>query len=168
METKLQNIITTNMTAEEIWSTFKTTLTKVLQEQCGMKKIRKGKLKATAWWNDTVKEAVKEKKRLYKIWVKSRRDDYVNYRLARRSCKRLIQTSKEKAWKEYGKKLTEICRRWPGDFYKSVKAMKMRDETFDPATVINDKDVHPLYEESKINDRWKEYFQELLNPTGNQ
>lgn len=63
-----------------------------------MSKIRKGNQKATAWWNDTVKEALKEKKSLHKIWVKSRRDeDYINYRTARRTCQRLIKTSKVEA-----------------------------------------------------------------------
>ena len=51
------------------------------------------------------------------------------------------------------------------ELYKSVKAILIRDEAFNPTTVTNDKDRNPLYEEEKIKQRWEEYFKDLLNPT---
>jgi hypothetical protein len=80
-----------------------------------------------------VKAAVKEKKRLYKIWVKSKSDEeYENYRVARRLCKMTVQSAKDQSWKQYGEDLTELCRSSPREFYKSVKAMRIRDEPYDP------------------------------------
>ncbi|XP_076439383.1 uncharacterized protein LOC143278392 [Babylonia areolata] len=116
-----------------------------------------------------MREAIKEKKRLYKIWVKSKdEEDYIKYRLARRHSKKVVKTAKEKAWIQYGEKLSETCKTSPTEFYKSVKAMRVRDEPFDPTTVINDANGEALHEEEKIMKRWEDYFKDLLNPSGVQ
>ena len=100
---KLEEVDCTDMTAEETWAVFKNTLTETLSKACGTKIIGRGQVKQTAWWNDTVKEAIKEKKKLYKVWVKSKLDeDYVKYRLARRHSKRIVRSAKEQSWTEYG------------------------------------------------------------------
>ena len=51
-------------------------------------------------------------------------------------------------------------------FYKSVKAMRVRDEPFDPATTINNINGEALHEEEEITKRWENYFKDLLNPSG--
>ena len=53
----------------------------------------------------------------------------------------------------------------PREFYKSVKAMRVRDEPFDPATIINDANGEALHEKEKIMKRWENYFKDLLNPS---
>jgi len=152
--TKLEEVNNTDMTAEEAWSVFKNTLTETLSRACGTKSNGRGQVKQTAWWNDTVKEAIKEKKKSYKVWVKSRLDeDYVKYRLARRHSKRIVRSAKELSWKEYGEELSQ-----------SIKAMRIRDEPYSPTTVISDKNGNPLSEEDSIKNRWQEYFRDLLNP----
>ena len=75
-------------------------------------------------------------------------------------------TAKEKAWTQYGEKLCETCKPSPREFYKSVKAMRPRDEPFDPATIINDTYGEALHEEEKIMKRWENYFKDLLDPSG--
>ena len=50
-----------------------------------------------------MKEAIKDKKKLYKAWVRSKlEEDYIRYRLARRHCKRVVKEAKEESWKKYG------------------------------------------------------------------
>jgi hypothetical protein len=44
---------------DEAWNTFKNSLSEVLVTVCGTKKARKTKGKATPWWNEETKEAVK-------------------------------------------------------------------------------------------------------------
>ena len=51
------------------------------------------------------------------------------------------------------------------NFYKSGKAMRMRDETYDPTTIINDKNGNPINDKKDIKTRWKEYFNEQSNNT---
>ena len=50
-------------------------------------------------------------------------------------------------------------------FYKSVKAMRMREETYDPTTIINDQNGNTINDKNDIKTRLKEYFNELLNNT---
>ena len=56
--------------------------------------------------------------------------------------------------------------RLPKVCYKSAKAMRVRDEPFDPATIINDANGEALHKEEKIMKRWENYFKDLLNPSG--
>ena len=50
------------------------------------------------WWNDNVKEAIKDKKKLYKAWVRSKlEEDYIKCRLARLRCKRVLKEAKEES-----------------------------------------------------------------------
>ncbi|XP_005110016.1 uncharacterized protein LOC101854755 [Aplysia californica] len=163
---KLKEVDTSEMTAEETWSVFKIVLTETLGKACSTstKNTGRGQVKQTAWWNDTVKEAIKEKKELYKAWVKSKLDeDYVKYRLARRNSKRIVRSSKEQSWKECGE--IELSRHTPRQTYNSVKAMRIRDKPYSLPTVVKDKDAKPLSEEDSIKNRWQEYFRELFNPS---
>ncbi|KAF7250438.1 MAM domain-containing protein 2 [Varanus komodoensis] len=68
---------------EDEWKEYKISLFNIAEELCGKKKSGKGwnGTKNTAWWCEEVKEAVKLKKEFYKCWIKSRKDDYLNYRL---------------------------------------------------------------------------------------
>ena len=120
------------LSMDETWSIFKASLIETLSKACGVKKAGKGPVKKTLWWNDNVKEAIKDKKKLYKAWVRSKlEEDYIKYRLAKRHSKGVVKEGKEESWKKCGEQLSELCRHSPRNFHKSVKAMRMRDETYD-------------------------------------
>ena len=162
--TTLTGIDLDALSIDETWSIFKASLIETLSIACGVKKAGKGPVMKTPWWNDNVKEAIKDKKKLYKAWVRSKlEEDYIKYRLARRHCKRVVKEAKEESWEKYGEQLSELCRHPPRNFYKSVKAMRMRDETYDPTTIVNDQNGNPINDKNDIKTRWKEYFNELLN-----
>ena len=153
---KLDRIDPTLLNVDEAWHSFKSVLLDTIREACGIKKTGGRNRKATAGWNKEVKDAIKEKKKLYKIWVKIRdEEDYIKHRLARRHSKKVLRTAKENAWTQYGEKLCETCKTSPSEFYKSVKVMRVRDEPFDPATNINDTNGEALHEEEKIMKRWE-------------
>ncbi|XP_012940936.1 uncharacterized protein LOC106012456 [Aplysia californica] len=125
---KLGSINSKILTVEEAWDTFKTTLLDTMKEVCGTKKTRGKYRKATAWWNEEVKDAIKEKKRLYNVWVTSKNEeDYIKYRLARRHSKKVVITSKEKSWTQYGEKLSETCKTSPREFYKKFFFSRILD-----------------------------------------
>ncbi|XP_072039074.1 uncharacterized protein [Amphiura filiformis] len=156
-------------TAEEEWNLFKTSLTDTLKAKCGIKKAGKGDKKGTAWWNDTVKEAIKVKKKLFKQWSRTKsQSDYDKYKAARKECKKVVKTAKNASWQEYGENLAEKCEKSPREFYKAVKAVRQRDEPFDPTSLINDEAGNPLTDQEDINNRWEEYFDGLLNFRGSQ
>ena len=86
------------LSMDEILSVFKASLIETLSKACGVKKAGKGPIKKTHWWNDNVKELIKDKKKLYKARVRSKLEkDYIKYRLARRHCKRVVEEAKKKS-----------------------------------------------------------------------
>ena len=85
---------------DETWSIFKASPIETLSKACGVKKAGKGPIKKTPRWNENVKEAIKDKKKLYKAWVISKlEEDYIKDRLTRRHCRRVVKEAKEKSWK---------------------------------------------------------------------
>ncbi|GFS24459.1 retrovirus-related Pol polyprotein LINE-1 [Elysia marginata] len=44
--------------------------------------------------------------------------------------------------------------------------MRVRDNPFDPTSVVNGPKGQPLYEDDLIRGRWEEYFYDLQNPAG--
>jgi hypothetical protein len=45
--------------------------------------------------------------------------------------------------------------------------MRLRDDVYIPSESVTDEQGQLLYEEEKIKERWAQYFEELLNPGGN-
>ena len=88
----------------------------------------------------------------------------MQYRLARRNTKRIVKEAKENSWRKYGEHLTGLCKNNPRDFFKSINAMRMRNENYNPIAIINSRDGTPLLNGNDRKNRWKEYFQELYNP----
>jgi hypothetical protein len=157
LPTKIDNIQTE-------WELFKTHMLKNLQNICGTRSPRKSHQK-TVWWTEDIQKAIQTKKQCFKIWLKSKnQDDYLKYQLARRNVKHIIKEAKEKSWCKYGEQLTDLCKKSPRDFFKSVKSMRVRDESYNPITIINSKDGTPILNSEERKARWKEYFQELYNP----
>lgn len=109
-----------------------------------------------------------EKKKLYKLWVKSQtHDNYVNYRLATRKSKRVAKDGKDASLKAYRKELSKLCIVSPWEFSRSARAMQLWDEPYNPTSVINIQDgMYVWYEDDKIRQRWVGYFRELFNHVG--
>jgi len=168
MNNMYQKLDKNDDSTEEEWQLFKATLTDIIKTECGTRRSGKGQRKGTAWWNDTVKQAVKEKKKLFKKWSTTKQDeDYEMYRLARKECKRTVKEAKDLSWRQFGEDLADKCEQSSRAFYKLVKTYRTREEPFDPTSIINDRNGNPLSDKEEVNIRWKEYFEELLNPTSN-
>ena len=148
---------------EEEWQHFKTCILQIMQEKCGLKKLGNHK-KHTAWWNELVRSSIQEKKKCFHKWQKSKSEgDYITYRKARRDSKRSVKTAKSESWANYGEQIAKECTESPRKFYRSIKAMRLREEKYNPSIIINNKSKKPLTSSHDIKHRWKEYFTELLN-----
>ena len=113
----LDRIDPTLLNVDEAWDSFKTVLLDTIKEACGTKKAGERDRKATAWWNKKVTDAIKEKKKSYKIWVKTKdEEDYIKYRLAKRHSNKAVRTAKEK----HG----------PSTMNNSVKHARLPQESF--------------------------------------
>ena len=95
--------------------------------------------KESWWWNDAVRQAVSEKRRLFREWQRTREEnDQKRYKDANKECKRVVAIPKENAYsqlydelkgKEGGKKI-----------YKLANAKKRMATDIGRVTAVKDKD----------------------------
>ena len=72
--------------------------------------------------------------------------------------------AKDSSWKKYGEELSKLCKKSMWKFYRSLKAIVLLDEPFNPTSVISDKEGNPWYDFEEFQQRLEEYFKDLLNP----
>ena len=149
-------------TVEESWEIFRREVERISDEIIGKKRVGGGRRKRTAWWNDEVKAAVKLKNKKYRNWMKIRtennRNEYVN---ARNMAEEIKRRAKNESWIKLGGELREDMNGNRKLIYGMAKAMRGNKEPEN--FVIRSKEGEPLLEEGEVADRWREYFEELLN-----
>lgn len=94
-------------------------------------------------------KAIQRKKSVSKRLKSKNQNDYDQYRLARRNVKRLTKNAKEI-------QRTDLCRTRPRYLFKSVNSVRVRDESYNPTKIINNKHGAPILNGDDRKDRWKE------------
>lgn len=157
------SLITVDTNLENMWTFFKNTLLKIAKETCGTILIDKNK-KKTSWWNEDIKTEVKTKKKLWQTYLNNRNNEnYNKYKVQRLKVKEVVNTAKQKAWVEFGEKMEKDRHGNQKLFYKTLKTLKKGKDKIDP--YITSKEGNILIGTDEIMERWKEYFEELLNTT---
>ena len=157
-ETQITNI-------EQAWSLYKGVLTESAREVCGSKTIG-GRAKRTAWWNDNVKQKVKEKKEAWKKYLRSKSiEDMEKYRTKRKEACEEVKKSKQQQWEKFGEKLEENFRENQKLFWGAIKRSRRGNQC--PVKHIKNEDGDVIKAEKDILDRWREYFEKLHNPNTN-
>ena len=81
--------------------------------------------KATSWWSDEVKQAVRKKKGMYKKALGERSDRaWEDYKVAKRKAKRVVREVKEADWVRCRKQLQKNFLENHRAFWKKVKEKK--------------------------------------------
>ena len=126
----------------------------------------------TWWWNDEVAELVKEKRRLFKIFDKSKRgigsldieENKRKYEVAKRAAKRGIVKAQRAEQVKFGEKLDEEDRK--GTVFRVAKQIvgKNRDVVGGGCNRCM-KDMHGdiVVEEEKILEVWRTHYEKLSN-----
>jgi len=92
--------------SNKIWEKIAETLTEAAVVVLGKTKGGKRIQKETAWWNDAVKQQVKDKKTKFKKWQRTRdAADQHEYQEAKKTTKRMMAEVKAKAYKDLYQKL---------------------------------------------------------------
>ena len=122
-------------------------------------KVLERRSKRSDWWNEEMRDLVKEKRRLFEIQLQSRRDvDKEAYSSMKRDVKRKGREKHNRADERCGERLSKNFIEnmfWrDANSARKVKEMDMK---------VNDVDGNILTEESEVKNRWSRYFQELLN-----
>ena len=95
-------------------------------EVCGMQQCREAQ-KRTRWWNEKVKQAIKNKKVAYLKWLQQQTPKAKErYQLAKKEAKRVVRNARNEEWAELGRSLQEdFCRIRKGSGVGCVCAVKV-------------------------------------------
>ena len=93
---KLEQRTQTN-SSEDNWNIFKNIIIESAEEICGRRKVG-NKKNRTPWWNDTVKEAVSQKKKAWKKYLRTNlEEDLQIYKTKRNESRDKLKLSKRKS-----------------------------------------------------------------------
>lgn len=149
------------MSIEEKWEKFKEIIYKAGRKACGIS-IAGGSKKRTSWWNEEIKNIIKTKKNRWRAYLQQRDEEsYEKYKIARKTAKEKIKIAKAKEWEEFGTKMEKDSRTNQKLFYRVLKNMKNKGKKLGLRQIM-DKEGKMITEDNKIMDRWKQYYQDIL------
>jgi len=151
-----------NVSVEEEWKNFKSAVLESAREVCGMRVVGRKARKGSEWWNDVVKEAVEKKKRAYEVWLNCKTaEKYELYKEERKVVKWKVKMEKRKADERWGKKVSEKYEMNKKLFWKELKDVRKGSESLEVR--VKDENGSVLCCEREVKERWKGYFDNLLN-----
>ena len=149
------------LNVEEEWELFKCTVIRCAASVCGYKRVG-NKRKGSAWWDDEVKELVKEKRRLYEVFLSDRnaRNKEV-YKGKNREVNGVVRMKKNAVDERDGERMSRYFRENKKLYWNEInKKRKVRDQM---NMRIRDCEGNILTESAAVKKRWSEYFECLLN-----
>ena len=114
------------------------------------------------WWKKEMQDSVKAKKEAKKLWD-SIRDEVTKerYKRVRKEVKREVAKVKNDMYEELYQRLE--TKEGEMELFKITKQRDRQGKDVHQARVIKNKDGEVLVEKQKVKQRWKEYFDNLLN-----
>ncbi|KAI8484820.1 hypothetical protein Bbelb_374170 [Branchiostoma belcheri] len=138
----------------------------IQEETIGVTKPGQSKKKKTAWWTEEMAEAVKLKSTAFKYWLKVRTSAArVDYECKRKAANQLKRRLKKEQWVRIGEDLKADFKCGRKLLYGMAKSYR-NGRSQETSPNVLDKDGNILRDKDKIDSRWQEHFQELLNVVG--
>ncbi|TWW64140.1 hypothetical protein D4764_03G0011480 [Takifugu flavidus] len=145
---------------------FRSAIVEAAVVSCGCKAAGAGRggNTHTRWWTPEVRGAVRLKKEAYRSWLVGGSPEAADrYRLAKRVAAATVAEAKTWAWEEFGEAMEEDFRSATRRFWQTVR--RLRGGRQQLAQTVLGVRGELLTSPGAIIRWWKEYFQELLNPT---
>lgn len=147
---------------ERNWNVVSTAMQAAAKEALGETSGKGGKKEETWWWNAEVQEAVAHKKKKKKERDLSRCEETIkNYKQANKEAKRAVAKAKGAAFED----LYESLEGKDGQ-QKAIRIAKQKNrESQDVYQVklMKDGEGNVLADEDEIKERWRSYFEKLMN-----
>ena len=144
------------------WKRYRVVAMEVAEEVCQRTTGHKRKERETWWWCEEVRRAIAEKKKAFNQWQRNRTEEKKEiYREKKRIVKREIAVAKEAAWREWCREINTAEGRLK--MFKIADQMKKESRDVVGGKYIKDEDENILVDETEINERWRKYFEDLLN-----
>ncbi|KAK3552203.1 hypothetical protein QTP86_005268 [Hemibagrus guttatus] len=118
----------------------------------------------TQWWTLEVRDAVKLKKESYRAWLaRGNLEAAEAYRQAKRNAAGVVSEAKTRVWKEFDEAMDKDYRTASGKFWQTVRRLRRGKQL--SANTVYSGGGELLASTGDIVGWWKEYFEDLLNPT---
>uniref|UniRef100_A0A3B3HQU3 Reverse transcriptase domain-containing protein n=1 Tax=Oryzias latipes TaxID=8090 RepID=A0A3B3HQU3_ORYLA len=151
---------------ESEWTMFSTSIVSAAARSCGRKVSGacRGGNPRTRWWTPEVRDAVKLKKESYQAWLACGTPEAADrYRQSKRAAAQTVAEAKTLSWEEFGEAMEKDYRLASKKFWQTIRRLR-RGKQFSTGTVFS-AGGELLTSTGDIVGRWKEYFEDLLNPT---
>jgi len=149
------------LSVEEEWKRFKETVMMIAARVCGYKSVGR-KNKRSAWWDHEMKELVKEKRSSFERYNQNKSENNrEEYKRKKQEVRRRVREKKGMADERLGQRLSENFRENKKMFWRGVNGERKTKEQMDMR--IKDVDGNILTEEGAVQNRWREYHEQLLN-----
>lgn len=144
------------------WSATAHVMRDIAGKVLGITSGKRKENKDTWWWNEEVQNGIRRKRLAKRKWD-GRRDNESRqeYKEAKRETKRAVAKAKEKAYTQLYEKLN--TKEGEKDLYRLAKQRDRDGKDIQQVRVIKDADGHVLTSDHQVLNRWKEYFEKLLN-----
>lgn len=143
------------------WDILKSCITTNGQEVLGHRFTGGTRKRHTPWWNEEVKEAIRNKNTKLRRWLKGRspetREEYVR---ARNNAETVKRSAKKDVWIKRGEALQQDLKKNKKMIFGLAKAYrKEKTKQYN----IKDEIGNVITEADQLNEKWTSYFKELLN-----
>ncbi|TKS65417.1 Craniofacial development protein 2 p97 bucentaur protein [Collichthys lucidus] len=151
---------------ESEWTLFRSSIVEAADRSCGRKVVGacRGGGPRTRWWTPAVRDAVKLKKEAYRTLLACGSPEAADgYRHAKRNAASAVAEAKTRAWEEFGEAMESDFRTASRRFWTTIRRLR-RGKQCTVNTVFSGDGVL-LTSTGDVMGRWREYFEDLLNPT---
>ena len=149
------------LSVEEEWKLFKCSIMECAARVCGYKSIGT-KSKRSAWWDDEIKELVKEKRKLFEEYTKSKKEsDKQEYKRKKQEVKGVTRQKKNTIDERDGIRLSKYFKENKKLFWNGVNGQRKKKEQM--SMRVKDSEGNVMTEPTGVKRRWSEYFEQLLN-----
>ncbi|TWW77428.1 hypothetical protein D4764_12G0008180 [Takifugu flavidus] len=151
---------------ESEWTMFRASIVEAADRCCGRKVVGacRGGNARTRWWTPAVRDAVKLKKESYRALLACGTPEAADrYQRAKRSAATAVAEAKTRAWEEFGEAMENDFRTAAKRFLTTIRRLRKGKQC--TVNTVYSGDGVLLTSTRDVVDRWKEYFEDLLNPT---
>ena len=159
---QIKNVCEAVRTAEESWNQMKKILLDEVVKTCGRKKSRKPMNTDSWWWSAEVQESIEKGKEAYKSMTRNSDLSTISeYKKCKRETKRAVAKARARASERLYEKLD--TKEGEKKKFRIARARNHAKRDVSDAVGIMDRDCNLVYDDEQVCERWKEYFEELLN-----
>ncbi|KAK0132211.1 putative uncharacterized transposon-derived protein F52C9.6 [Merluccius polli] len=148
---------------ESEWAMFRASIVKAADQSCGRKVVGacRGGNSRTRWWTPAVRDAVKLKESYRTVLACGTPEAAGRYRQAKRSAAVAVTEAKTQTWE--GEAMENDFRTALKRFWTTIRHLRRGKQCI--VNTVYGGDGALLTSTWDVVDRWKEYFEDLLNPT---